>query len=209
MAVARSARVPLESADHLTREEFHRRYLARPDIVKAELVGEIVYVASPVSAARGQPDNAVNGWRYAYIARVPGVAAFTNTTVFLPDGSEVQPDALLIHAAPHGLARVSDQGYIEGAPELVVEVAVSGAAHDLHSKKDAYERSGVPECIVWQISDRRIDWFALRDGRYVRLEPDAAGVIESRVFPGLRLAIAKMLVGDHAGVLAELENRVR
>ena len=38
----------LESGDHLTREEFHRRYCARPDIKKAELVEGVVYVATPV-----------------------------------------------------------------------------------------------------------------------------------------------------------------
>ncbi len=30
--------LPLESGDRLTREEFHRRYCARPDIKKAELI---------------------------------------------------------------------------------------------------------------------------------------------------------------------------
>ena len=30
--------VPLESGDRLTREEFHHRYCARPDIKKAELI---------------------------------------------------------------------------------------------------------------------------------------------------------------------------
>ena len=52
--------------------------------------------------------------------------------------------------------------------------------------------------------DHAIDWFRLRGGRYVRLEPDAHGLIHSEVFPGLRLAVAKMLAGDSAGVIAEL-----
>jgi hypothetical protein len=38
----------LEAGDHLTREEFHRRYLARPDIKKAERINGVVYVPSPV-----------------------------------------------------------------------------------------------------------------------------------------------------------------
>lgn len=37
----------LESGDHLTRAEFHRRYGARPDIKKAELVEGVVYVGIP------------------------------------------------------------------------------------------------------------------------------------------------------------------
>jgi len=39
---------PLENGYHLTREEYHRRYRERPDIKRAEPVGGVVYVASPV-----------------------------------------------------------------------------------------------------------------------------------------------------------------
>ena len=42
------------------------------------------------------------------------------------------------------------------------------------------------------------------DGAYVRLEPDAEGVIESEEYPGLRLHVPSMLAGDRAGVLAWL-----
>ena len=41
----------------------------------------------------------------------------------------------------------------------------------------------------------------LERGEYLRLEPGAAGVIESRVFPGLRLAVAALLAGDLPTVL--------
>lgn len=53
--------------------------------------------------------------------------------------------------------------------------------------------------------DGAIDWFRLVEGQYVRVEPDATGVIESDAFPGLQLNVPKMLADDLAGVLAELE----
>ena len=53
----------------------------------------------------------------------------------------------------------------------------------------------------------RCDHLLRVDGRYVPVEPDARGVIESEAFPGLRLNVAKMLAGDLAGVLADLEPR--
>ena len=40
----------------------------------------------------------------------------------------------------------------------------------------------------------------------MRVEPDSRGVIESEVFTGLRLNVQKMLDGDLAGVVAELEH---
>ena len=47
MATRAEQFVSLEAGDCLTREEFHRRYLARPDIKKAELIDGVVHVPSP------------------------------------------------------------------------------------------------------------------------------------------------------------------
>ncbi len=40
--------IPLKSGDRLTHAEFHRRYLARNDIKKADLFEGVVYVVSPL-----------------------------------------------------------------------------------------------------------------------------------------------------------------
>jgi len=49
-----------------------------------------------------------------------------------------------------------------------------------------------------------MSWFRLEDGGDGEVMPDARGVIESAVFPGLRLAVEKLLAGDDAGVIAAL-----
>lgn len=202
--------VPLESGDRLTREEFHRRYCARPDIRKAELIGGVVYVASPVSGRHAEPHGAVVGWLFAYAARTPGVRMRDNGTVYLGDDSEVQPDGLLYRdPPPPGGARRTDDDYLVGAPQFVVEIAVSGASYDLHDKMEVYRRAGVPEYVVWRVLDTAIDWFRLQEGQYFRVEPNERGVIESTAFPGLWLHVAKMLAGDYSGVLAELEEGAR
>ena len=69
-----------------------------------------------------------------------------------------------------------------------------------------YRRNGVREYLVWRTLDHRMDWFELADGAYRPLQPDAAGVIHSRAFPGLRLAVPAMLRGDLAAVLRELQH---
>jgi Uma2 family endonuclease len=195
----------LESGDRLTRDEFHRRYCARPDIKKAELVEGVVYVASPVSFdAHGEPHALVVGWLIAYRGKHPDVRVRDNATVYLDRNNEVQPDAFLWREAT-GSAHLDAGGYVEGAPQLVVEVAASSASYDLHDKKEAYRRAGVPEYVVWRVTNGAIDWFRLRDGEYVLVTPDAQGIIESDGFPGLRLDVPKMLAGDVAGVLAALE----
>lgn len=202
--------VPLESGDRLTRDEFHRRYCLRPDIKRAELIEGVVYVSSPTSTTHGEPHASVVGWLYSYKVQHPGLRMADNATVFMLSSSEVQPDACLFRPAPAGNVRVikrkeeHDTEYLEGAPELIAEIAVSSASYDLHDKLRLYRDAGVQEYLAWQIYERRIDWFELRDGEYVPLQPDERGVIHSRIFPGMRLAVAKMLAGDDAGVVAEL-----
>ena len=99
---------------------------------------------------------------------------------------------------------LSEDDYIEGAPELIAEVASSSVAIDLHRKLRVYLRSGVQEYLVWRTLDEQLDWFELREGEYVLLEPDEQGILRSRVFPGLWLAVTSLLAGDLASVLAEL-----
>jgi len=198
---------PLEGGDHLTRHEFERRYQARPDIKKAELIEGVVYMPSPVRArSHGGPHGQVIGWLATYCAVTPGVEFYDNTTVRLDLDNEPQPDALLrLEPAAGGHSRVSAEDYIEGAPELIVEIAASSASYDLHEKLQVYRRNGVQEYLVWRVYDKQLDWFRLVQDEYVLLAPDENGVVHSRVFPGLRLAVQALLAGDLATVLAELQ----
>ena len=113
---------PLQNGDHLTRDEFERRYDALPHLKKAELIEGVVYMPSPVRQRRhGRPHLHVNTWLGTYEASTPGVEAGDNSTIRLDLDNEPQPDALLfIDPARGGQARISADDYLEGAPELVV-----------------------------------------------------------------------------------------
>ena len=196
----------LENGDRLTRCEFERRYALRPDLKKAQLIEGIVYMPSPVSVAHAEPHAMIQAALLVYAASTPGVHGYDNATLRLDLDNEPQPDVLL-RLAPEagGRSHVSDDGYLEGAPELIVEIAVSSASIDLHDKLRAYRRNGVQEYVVWRTQERRIDWFELADGDYRPLSADDSGVVRSRVFPGLRLAVPALLNGDLAGALRELQ----
>ena len=199
----------LENGDRLTRCEFERRYAARPDLKKAQLIEGIVYMPSPVSVVHAGPHAMIQTVLLVYAASTPGVRGYDNATVRLDLDNEPQPDVLLcIEPDAGGRSRVSDDNYLEGAPELVVEVAASSASIDLHAKLRAYRRNGVQEYIVWRTHEQRIDWFELADDEYRPLSSDDAGVIHSRVFPGLRLATRALLKGDLAGALAKVQKGV-
>ena len=199
----------LENGDRLTRAAVHRRYQLRPDIRKAELVLGVVYVASPTRlTAHADPHSLVALWLRAYEAMTPGVRVGIEGTVYLDDDGEVQPDAFMFWLPPHASrARQTAEDYVDGAPDLTVEVAASSASYDLHDKKEAYRRAGVREYVVWRTVDGAIDWVRLENGGYLRVEPDAHGLIESAVFAGLRLDVAATLAGDTRAVLAALGYR--
>src|SRR5262249_23607221 len=95
--------------------------------------------------------------------------------------------------------------YIEGAPELVAEVATSSVSYDLGKKLNVYRRNGVREYVVWRVLDRQVDWFVNRDGRFGPLPPSADGIFRSTVFPGLWLAPAALVQGEKAVVKAVLQ----
>ena len=199
-------RLSLENGDRLTRREFERRYATRPDIKKAELIEGVVYMSAAVRlTSHGEPHSAVLTWLGNYCAHTPRVRVADNATVRLDLDNETQPDVLLrIEPQAGGQSRVSDDDYLEGAPELVVEIAASSATYDLHDKLRVYRRNGVREYVVWRVHDWQVDWFVLADDEYRRLELDAGGILHSTVFPGLRLDGDALLAGDVAAALAEL-----
>jgi len=195
---------PLENGDKLTRPEFERRYDAMPQVKKADLIEGIVYMASPLRfRSHGKPHAYVMGWLATYESATPGVELGDNATVRLDPDNEPQPDACLI-IANGGQSKISDDDYVEGAPELIVEVAASSVAIDLHEKLKVYRRNQVQEYLVWRVYDGEFDCFELRSGEYIQVESNADGVICSQVFPGLWLDKSALLTGNLAKVLEVL-----
>src|SRR5215510_10903111 len=201
---------PLENGDRLTRDEFERRYEAMPYLKKAELIEGVVYVPSPVRYRHhGAPHALLIGWLVQYAAGTPGVEVSDNSTVRLDLDNEPQPDALLlIDPACGGQSRLSADDFIEGAPELVAEVASSSVSYDLHAKLHVYRRNGVREYVIWRVLNREIDWFVLRAGQYEKLSVDATGLLQSEVFAGLWLDPTALVQGNLARVLAVVQQGI-
>jgi Uma2 family endonuclease len=197
----------LENGDRLTRAEFERRYELMPLLKKAELIEGVVYVPSPVRHRQhGSPHAQLITLLGQYTANTPGVEVGDNSSVRLDLDNEPQPDALLfIDPSCGGQVRISDDGIIEGAPELVAEVASSSVSYDLHVKLHVYRRNGVREYIVWRVLEQAVDWFVLRNEQYQRMPLDAQGLVHSEVFPGLWLEPAALLRGDLATVLTVVQ----
>ncbi len=205
---APSRRVPmLENGAELSAAEFMRRYDSAPGVKKAELIDNTVYImASPLRADQhGDPDNFVQGWLFHYAVVTPGVRAATNATTRLSADDVPQPDASLRLLPEYGGATwIDEDGYINGPPEVVVEVAASTASIDLHRKLNSYRRAGVREYLVWRTEEGAIDWWQLVEDEYRPLSPAEDGTIRSLVFPGLWLDPQALVTMDGARLLAAL-----
>ncbi|NET56138.1 MAG: Uma2 family endonuclease [Symploca sp. SIO2E6] len=199
---------PLENGDKLTRLEFETRYEKMPDLKKAELIEGIVYMGSPLRINQhGEPHADIIGWLSVYKAFTPNLQLGDNCTVILDEENEPQPDALL-RIKEGGQSTINAKGYVEGAPELIVEIVASTVSIDLNDKQKAYRRNQVQEYLVWRVYDQKFDWFRLTEGKYIKLQPDAQGIIKSEIYPGLWLDVPALLSGNLAKVLEILQQGI-
>lgn len=177
-----------------------------PQGTKAELLEGVVYMPSPVRVLRhGQPHALLIWWLANYRLATPGIIIADNASARLDLDNEPQPDAILVlEPTMGGQARLAPDDYIEGAPELVAEVASSSVSYDLDVKFKVYRRNGVREYIVWRVLDEIIDWFSLKNDEFIPLAVDEAGLYRSEVFPGLWLDPAALIRDDMPAVVAVL-----
>src|SRR5262245_65859234 len=200
---------PLEAGDHLDQATFHARYEAMPPDFRAELIGGVVFVPSPLRSEHGVSHALVMGWLTNYWGATLGTQVRDNATAILGEESEPQPDAALIIEPEHGgPSRLSEEGYATGPPELIVEVASSSESIDLHAKRRDYGQAGVLEYVVVVLRQRVVRWFVLQDGTYREVEADAHGLFKSTVFPGLWLDAPALLRLDVRQVMATLQHGI-
>jgi len=197
----------LMNGDRLTQPEFHRRYQAYPDNTKFELIGGIVYMSSPLRADHSDYDGKMALVLQLYEVGTPGVRALHNATTILGPDSEPQPDdGLCILPECGGRTRLNEQRYVEGPPELLVEIAHSSAAIDLHTKRDDYQRAGVQEYLVVCVTEQELRWFDFSAGEMIR--PTREGVLKSRAFSGLWIDERALLALDGRRLMAVLEQGI-
>lgn len=200
----------LEHGDRLTRSEFHRRYEEMPENIKAELIAGVVFIKSKRKVTEGKASAKIAGLLGSYALNIKEIESAIHASVMIDDANEYQPNAVLyVKEEFGGNTYISTDDYLEGSPELVVEIASSTASFDTTEKKNTYRRNGVQEYIIWRVDDEEIDWFAWEEGEYIPLEKDKNGVIESRFFGGLRLNIEAILKDDLAKVLNDLQKGLK
>jgi Uma2 family endonuclease len=184
--------------------EFHRRYEAYPEDVKFELIGGIVFMASPLKRPHGVYHPELSLVLTLYKAGTPGVEVADNMTTILGEESEPQPDLMLrLLKECCGQSATNEADYLVGPPELVAEVAHSSRSIDLGRKRQDYLAAGVQEYLVLCVEEQEVHWFHFPSKR--KLKPDGSGVWKSRVFPGLWLDGPALLARDSGRLMAAVQ----
>lgn len=193
----------LSSGDRMNQPDFHARYLKCPANEKWELVGGIVYMASPLGLTHSLYDGEVGLILELYRCSTPGVQVLHGATAILGMASEPQPDlGLRIEPEYEGRSRTV-KDYVEGPPELLVEIAHSTRSLDLHQKRVDYQRAGVLEYLVVATEEPELHWFDFRTSR--KLRQDRKGIYRSKVFPGLWIDGRALLELNSARVIDALQ----
>jgi Uma2 family endonuclease len=104
------------------------------------------------------------------------------------DSTVVQPDICIICDEN----KLDEQG-CNGAPDLVVEILSPGnSKHEREIKFQLYEESGVSEYWIVDPEERHILVYSLVNGKYEKLNPFLEGMIQSPLFPELRVNVEEV-----------------
>lgn len=197
----------LQNGDSMRQKEFHELYLQTPPGFSAELIGGVVFVREPTAEPHSKGHMRLGSLFDAYGAATRGVEAYSNATVMLSPKDEVQPDVVLRILPDFGGQSkdviIKKRQYIDGAPELIAEVAHSSRAIDLHSKRRRYARGGVLEYLVVCLDPLQIHWFDLHNKRMIEAGDD--NIFRSHVFPGLWVHSKGLLELDYQLVMDTLK----
>jgi Uma2 family endonuclease len=199
------ALAPLVAGQRMRQPEFHARYEAMPPGTRAELIGGVVVMPSPVGPRHCIISGHAVTWLNLYAYRSVGLEVADNGSTALDDLGEPQPDASLRILPAFGGQTHDDPRWIVGAPELIVEVAASSRSIDLGAKLLDYERAGVLEYLVFALDPDEVFWHVRRGDRFVRVSPDADGIFRSHCFPGLWLDPQAQFANDGLQLIAVLD----
>ena len=145
-------------------------YKSLPEGTRAELIDKVIYMSpSPISKHQVIL-NKINVQLYAHLEKSKaGVVYVSPLDVYLDEEiNAVQPDISVV--LNEGLANVDENGYIHGAPDLIVEILSPGNSnYDLIKKRELYQRFGVKEYWIVDPATKQAQGFQLKNGEYVSI----------------------------------------
>jgi Uma2 family endonuclease len=154
--------------------------------------GEIVVTAAPTPAHQRIVIRLADDFRDSVDRPGLGETFIAPTDVWLTPYDTVIPDLFII--ATGSTATVGDR-YVEGAPDLIVEVlSPSTKGRDRVRKAALYATHGVREYWLVDPETKSVAVLGLNKDRYAPL-PQEPGTVRSALFPSLTVDLAALFAG--------------
>ena len=122
---------------------------------------------------------------------IPGLA-FSNVGLALSDFYAPTPDIMYLRSEN---LRLVNKGYVEGVPDLVVEILSSDRNRDLVMKRDLYASAGIPEYWTLDPVNDRTTVLELSGDEYVERTLGRSDTLTTAAIPGFALPL-EQLFGD-------------
>jgi Uma2 family endonuclease len=149
--------------------------MARMELIDGEVIIHAELDMSPAPAADHQR-GVRRSTRVIETVMSGGEVFFAPFDVRLDAQTTLQPDVFWL--APASLERLGDGGYLDGAPDLVVEVLSPGTTHlDRGRKFKLYEQYGVREYWLVDMQSRYVEVYRRAGEKFERLGAFAPGEI--------------------------------
>lgn len=174
-------------------------YMQWPDDIRRELIDGAIYDMSPAPVIEHQRLLVGLSVGLEQILRqrrkdgggCDGCELFmAPIDVVLSPNSVVQPD-LIVVCDP---AKLANGKYVDGAPDLVVEVlSPSTALKDKREKHRLYEKAGVPEYLIIDPAARYVEYYCMEQGAYgLPTVWGGADSLQLALFPELDASLGEM-----------------
>lgn len=175
--------IPFLSGDELLR---------MPDIGRAELVGGQLVTMPPTGHEHGYVENRIGRLLGEYAEQAQLGRVLTGEVgIYTKRNPDTVRGADLVYISHERFTQVQRDGYLEVAPELVVEVlSPHDRWADVIDKLAEYFAVGVLE--VWVVDPRRKELFLYNDFETVSHFTKDDEVKQSRVFPKLELRVCDL-----------------
>ena len=177
----------------LTKQYSYADYLVWEFKDRVELIRGFIHKMSPAPNRKHQKiSQNVNGDILTFFKTHPFEVYVAPFDVRLPtkkgkkDHTVVQPDLCIVC----DLSKLDDQG-CNGAPDLIIEIlSPKNNKHDLYTKFNLYEESGVKEYWIVQPEQQIVLVYTLQNEKYIGLRPFTEDdVVKSIIFPDMKLLV--------------------
>lgn len=171
----------------------YQKYLPENVLIPVEIINNQIYVMAAPNYNHQRISNRLSSRMTFYVEdNHLGEILVSLIDVKLNENNSVQPDILFIAVTRY---EIISKNYIEGAPDMVVEIWSPGNSQkERENKHQLYESKGITE--YWQIEPKQKEvWVETleENGKYeIFSQAKETGTVQSKVLEGFEMDLQKL-----------------